>query len=112
MRIIEKILNKCGYVKGASNSIYKEYSPIRISGKTIPLINFFSDRKEKLDWDGREKEIIIKSMIPQIEKMIIWMENEYVMSGEIYVMPKAYYEHIGRKAVNEIARLNLCGTTK
>lgn len=93
MRVIEKILNKCGYVKRRSIPIFPKLDfplvPLKVKGLYQRRVY---ERMGNAEIDAIIKKQIIKSMIDQIEKLVLWEESDSETVGILYVMPKEYGE--------------------
>ena len=100
MRIIEKILNKCGYVKRRSKPVFQELDFPKIDSPLAPLkVKGLYQRRvyERIgnaEIDAIIKKRIIKSMTDQIEKLVLWEESDSETVGILYVMPKEYGERL------------------
>ena len=100
MRIIEKILNKCGYVKRRSKPVFQEinfpiidssFTPVKVKGLYQRRVY---ERTGRIEIDEIIKKRILKDMIAQIEKLVIWNECDSELIGVLYVMPKEYGERL------------------
>lgn len=100
MRIIEKILNKCGYVKRRSKPIFKEHDFPKLDSLLVPLKvkglyqRRVYERMGNAEIDAIIKKRILKGMIDQIEKLVLWEESGSETVGILYVMPKEYGERL------------------
>lgn len=104
MRVVEKILNKCGYAKRRSKYIFQEHDfpkldfpkidrlvPLKVKGLYQRRVY---ERMGNAEIDAIIKKRIIKSMIDQIEKLVLWEESGSETVGILYVMPKEYGERL------------------
>lgn len=101
MRVIEKILNKCGYVKRRSKLDFPKLDFLKLDFPLVPLKvkglyqRGVYERMGNAEIDAIIKKRIIKGMIDQIEKLVLWEESGSETVGILYVMPKEYSERQG-----------------
>lgn len=105
MKIIEKILNKCGYVKRRSKPVFQELdfpkldfpkidsplAPVKVKGLYQRRVY---ERMGNAEIDAIIKKRIINSMTDHIEKLVLWEESDSETVGILYVMPKEYGERL------------------